>query len=433
VIAILIGSLLALGCLFGAFFNFKRKRTIDDLPTSKTQGVFLGQTELKGTAESETPLTSYLAGSRCVYYDWNVEEHWSRTVTETHTDSKGHTSTTTRTESGWKKVAGDTEAIPFYLEDDSGIIRIVSDKARINANRVFNETVGRESSLYFDKGPLSEVANSSHRRRFQESAIPLHTALYLLGQAREREDIVAAEIAYDKGSPLFLISTRTEKQISSGYGRWFGFWLALGLAVMMGGVALSGLLSGGLFHPGAITYIEAAAGYLIVFGLGWLGIVYNSLINLRHRVEQGWSQVDVQLKRRNDLIQNLIRTVEAYRDYERETQQLVTEMRGQLTATPPGITGPDYQGIAPALRVVVENYPGLKSSELFLKLQDNLVDTEQRIALARDYFNQIATFYNTRLGIIPDRYVGALARMQQKQLLSARDFERASVLIKLES
>jgi len=362
-----------------------------------------------------------------------VEEHWSRTVTETHTDSKGHTSTTTRTESGWKKVAGDTEAIPFYLEDDSGIIRIVSDKARINANRVFNETVGRESSLYFDKGPLSEVANSSHRRRFQESAIPLHTALYLLGQAREREDIVAAEIAYDKGSPLFLISTRTEKQISSGYGRWFGFWLALGLAVMMGGVALSGLLSGGLFHPGAITYIEAAAGYLIVFGLGWLGIVYNSLINLRHRVEQGWSQVDVQLKRRNDLIQNLIRTVEAYRDYERETQQLVTEMRGQLTATPPGITGPDYQGIAPALRVVVENYPGLKSSELFLKLQDNLVDTEQRIALARDYFNQIATFYNTRLGIIPDRYVGALARMQQKQLLSARDFERASVLIKLES
>jgi len=88
----------------------RRKRLIDDVPTSKTQGVFIGLAELKGTAESEVPLTSYLAGISCVQYVWQVDEHWSRTVHETYTDAKGHTQTRTRTESGWTKVAGGGES-----------------------------------------------------------------------------------------------------------------------------------------------------------------------------------------------------------------------------------------------------------------------------------------------------------------------------------
>ena len=72
--------------------------------------------------------------------------------------------------------------------------------------------------LYFSKGSQNEIANSDHERRFVETAILLHTNLYVMGQAREREDIVAAEIAKDKKAPMFLISTRTEKQISSGLG-----------------------------------------------------------------------------------------------------------------------------------------------------------------------------------------------------------------------
>jgi hypothetical protein len=99
-IPIIAGSLLAIGCLVGAFYNLNRKRLIDDLPTSKTQGVFIGLTELKGTAESDRPLTSYLAGLRCVIFNWHIEEHWSRTVTETYRDAQGHMQTRTRTESG---------------------------------------------------------------------------------------------------------------------------------------------------------------------------------------------------------------------------------------------------------------------------------------------------------------------------------------------
>ena len=135
---LLAGLVAAVGCLIGTFVCLRRKRLIDDLPTSKTQGVFIGMSELKGTAESEAPLTSYLGGIRCVWYTWKVEEHWSRTVT--YADSKGlHT----RTESGWKEVAGGSEDPPFYVNDDTGVVRIVPRGASIHGISTFDRTCGR--------------------------------------------------------------------------------------------------------------------------------------------------------------------------------------------------------------------------------------------------------------------------------------------------
>ena len=429
-LSIVLGGL-ALGCLIGAFRALRRKRLIDDLPTSKTQGVFIGLVELKGTAEIEVPLNSYLAGVPCVQYTWQIDEHWSRTVHETYTDAQGHTKTRTRTESGWTKVAGGGQSIPFYLKDDTGIIRVVPEGATIQGIKTYHETCSPNSSLYFGKGPPNAIANSTHQRRFHETALPLHTVLYVMGQARERQDIVAAEIASDKSAPMFLISTRTEKQLSTSYNRWCWFWLVLGLCVAIGGalawVMLEKFYTGLNWQP----YVIAIGGFLFATILGWFWTVYNSLINIHHRVEQGWSQVDVQLKRRHDLIPNLVRTVEGYRTYEIDTQKLLAELRGQAEATPPGVTGPDFKGIGPMLRAISESYPELKADESFLRLQQALVDAEQRIALARDYFNDSATFYNTRLSIIPDRLVAAIAHLRPQTLMSAADFERAPVEVKL--
>lgn len=428
-----LGSLAALGCLIGVFWALRHKRLIDDLPTSKTQGVFIGLAELKGTAESETPLTSYLAGAPCVQYAWQIDEHWSRTVTETYTDSKGHTQTRTRTESGWTRVASGSQSIPFYLKDDTGVIRVVPDGAKIHNTKTFDETASRSSPLYFGKGPQSEIANSTHKRRFHETALPLHTMLYVVGQAREQQDVVAAEIAHDKNAPMFLISTQTEKQVSAGYGRWFWLLLVLGLICAIGGAVGRDMLANTNKGLSWQHFVLASVAFLVVLAVGWVWTVFNSLINLRNRLEQGWSQVDVQLKRRHDLIPNLVTAVEGYRAYESETQKLITELRGQAEATPPGVAGPDFKGIAPMLRVIMERYPDLKANESFLRLQQALVDAEQRIALARDYFNDIATFYNTRLAIVPDRFVAGLARLHPQTLMSAADFERAPIQVKLAS
>src|SRR5882724_5081593 len=99
-----LGGVLAFVCLLFALRDGKRQRLVDNLPTSKTTGVFIGLVELKGTAESGQPLTSYLAEQLCVHYGYSIEEAWSRTVVETYTDSEGKTQTRTRTESGWTTV-----------------------------------------------------------------------------------------------------------------------------------------------------------------------------------------------------------------------------------------------------------------------------------------------------------------------------------------
>jgi hypothetical protein len=169
---------------------------------------------------------------------------------------------------------------------------------------------------------------------------------------------------------------------------------------------------------------------LFLTGIGWLWTVYNNLVNLRQRVRQAWSQIEIQLKRRRDLIPNLVKVVEGYRVHEADAQAAITEMRTQLLATPPGVAGPDYKGLLPTIRIVIESYPDLKASGPFLELQKSLVETEQTIALARDYYNNIATFYNIRLEIIPDRFVASSLRLRAASLLLTSDFERAPVQVK---
>lgn len=427
-IAVIPGSFLAIGCLIGALFSLRKKRIIDDLPTSKTQGVFIGLSELKGTAESDNPLRSQLAEMLCVQYSWQVDEQWSRTVTETYHDSKG-THTRTRIETGWTKIAGGGNSIPFYLKDDVGLIRIIPDGAQIQGTSAMNTTCGRGDPLYYGKGPSAAVANSAYKRRFHETAVPLHAMLYVLGQAREREDLVAAEIAFDKKAPIFIISVRTEKQISRAYGIGFGFWFALGIFISAGAGIGWSLLSWNTLNWQPLVVM--LAGYLLVFLVSWLWTTYNSLIGLHHQAERAWSQVDVQLKRRDDLIPNLVQAIEGFKQYERETQQTLAEIRSRVSSPQVGAIGTAVKGLVPLLRIMVEHYPDLKASESFLKLQNSLVDTEQRIALARDYYNSIATFYNTRLEIIPQRYVAVIARLIPDKLLEATDLERAPVKVQL--
>jgi hypothetical protein len=426
-----VGGVLALLCLYAALRANRRKRWVDDTPTSKTTGVFIGLVEVKGTAEAERPLTSYLAERPCVQYSWSVEEHWSRTVTETYRDSDGKMKTRTRHESGWTNVGGGGEQIPFYLEDDLGVVLIRPEGAKIESVSVFSETCGMGDPLYYSKGPANAVAHSDHRRQFSETAILLHAPLYVMGQAGERTDVVAPEIARDSDAPMFLISCRTEKQISHGMAIGYWAWGIVGLAPAVAGVAVGRAGRYDYSSDSILPYVAAGGVYGLAWVLGWVWTVFNSLIGLRNRVSRAWSLVDVQLKRRHDLIPNLVAAVTGLRDHERHVQTEITAMRAQMEATPPGVAGPDYQACTRLLVAVQEKYPELRTQDSFLILQKQLVDTEQRIALARGYFNDIATHYNTRLQGIPDRFIGVLARMKPQPLMAANDFERAPVAVDL--
>lgn len=426
-----VGGALAILCLWAALRANRRRRWVDDTPTSKTTGVFIGTVEIKGTAESEQPLVSHLAQQRCVLYSWSVQEHWSRTVTETYTDKDGKTQTRTRHESGWTTVAHGGEQTSFYLKDDLGVIRVQPDGAKTEPIMVFSHTCGRSDPLYYGKGPLRAVYDSDHRRQFTETAIPLHTPLYVMGQAREREDIVAAEIASDPKCPMFLISCRTEQQISRGLGVGYWVWGIMGLVLAVAGTAVFISAHGGGLPRAVMPCVGAASVYLLAWALGWTWLVFNSLIGLRNRVNQAWSLIEVQLKRRHDLIPNLVSAVKGLSDHERDVQAELAALRAQLGATPPGVAGPDYQACSRLVATLQERYPNLKAQDSFLNLQKNLADTEQRIALARGYFNDITTYYNTRLERVPDRFIRSLAGLKPQPLMAANDFERAAVPVDL--
>jgi hypothetical protein len=398
------------------------------LPTVKTQGVFIGLVELKGTADSRRPLTGWLSDQECVHYTWSVEEHWSHTYTETYTDSDGKTRTRTVHESGWKTVADGGEMIPFYLRDDTGVIRINPQGAKIEPAVTFEYECDDDDPLYYEKGPADAVSHSDYRRRFVENGIPLGLRLYVIGQSRERKDIVAPEIAYDEKAPMFLITCRSEKDIESGMS--WGSWGLAFLAVALLGVGVGLGRAGPRGFP-VPDLLVAAVGFFVAWLLGWVWMVFNSLIELRQRVRRAGSLVDVELKRRHDLIPNLLAAVQGFRDYESTVQNEVAVLRSQMEATLPGQPGPDPAAVLPAIRAIAERYPELKADEHFLELQESLIETEQRIALARGYFNEIAAGYNTCLEVVPDRFVASLGALSPQPLLAAADFERAAVTVDL--
>jgi LemA protein len=137
---------------------------------------------------------------------------------------------------------------------------------------------------------------------------------------------------------------------------------------------------------------------LIVILVLWGVTAYNGLIALRNKVEEGWRQIDVELKRRHDLIGNLVETVKGYATQEREIFTQIAESRAKLSgATTPSqqIEAANEQSAALArLLVVVEAYPELKSNETFLRLMDQIEGTENRIAVARGRYNEAARNYN---------------------------------------
>jgi hypothetical protein len=425
-------ALICGGCLWGWARQLRRRRIMTDTPTSKTQGVFIGEVEVKGTAEVVEPLASFLAGAACVHYAWRVDEAWSRWVTETYTDSKGNTRTRQKRESGWATVAKGGQTIPFYLRDDTGVLLVRPAGAKFESQEFFDQTVGRSDPLYYGRGPATGVPDSDHRRRFSEVGIRLHAPLFVAGRARERADLVAPEIAASEQADFFLISTRTEEKISASLGRWMWVWGLLGLLiaaipliVMLGQQTQSFPM-----EMVRLGWIPPAA-YLVAGVIAWVWLVYNRLIALRQRVRLASSLIEVQLKRRHDLIPRLVAVVAGVKDHEAQVQTALAALRAQAMATPIGVAGPDFTGLAVSIRAVAEAYPELKTQESFAALQNQLVETEQRVALARAYYNDIATQWATRLEIIPDCWVAALGSMKPEPLLVASDFERAAVNVEL--
>ena len=172
---------------------------------------------------------------------------------------------------------------------------------------------------------------------------------------------------------------------------------------------------------------------LVVLVVVALVLLYNNLVRLRNRIEGAWAQIDVQLKRRHDLIPNLVETVKGYAGHERETLDAVVRARNAAGAA----SGPADQAqaetmVTAALRQVFalsEAYPDLKANQGFLQLQEELSGTEGRISYARQYYNDTVLRYNTKIQTFPAVLIANAMRFREREYFEADDTSRGPVQV----
>ena len=176
------------------------------------------------------------------------------------------------------------------------------------------------------------------------------------------------------------------------------------------------------------TLIVIGVGVLLV---GGFVLVYNGLVGLRNAVQNAWASIDVQLKRRYDLIPNLVETVKGYASHERETFEAVTNARANAMAAENAADQAKAENeLSQALfnlRAVAEAYPDLKANTNFQQLQDELTSTEDRIAFARQGYNDAVRRYDTRRQSIPYNIVAALGSFEPYEYFEADPDSRSPV------
>ena len=164
---------------------------------------------------------------------------------------------------------------------------------------------------------------------------------------------------------------------------------------------------------------------LVAVVLIWAVSQYNRLVTLRNQVLNGWKQIDVQLKRRHDLIPNLINTVRGYMEFERETLEKVIQARNAATTATGVADAAQKEGVLSGalskLFALAENYPTLKANENVKQLQEELASTENKISFARQFYNDIATKFNIAQQVFPGNIIASLFKFKASELFEVTD------------
>lgn len=170
--------------------------------------------------------------------------------------------------------------------------------------------------------------------------------------------------------------------------------------------------------------------------IGWVTGIYNGLVTMKNRVDEAWSDIDVQLKRRYDLIPNLVETVKGYAAHERELFEKVTKARTQAMGAQTPAQKAEAEnilsGTLKSLFAVAENYPQLKAGENFLELQRELTDTEDKIQASRRFYNGNVRDFNIKIEVFPDAIIANMLAYKKREFFEiANPAEKEPVKVKL--
>lgn len=170
--------------------------------------------------------------------------------------------------------------------------------------------------------------------------------------------------------------------------------------------------------------------------LGGSVLIYNSLVKLREQVDAAWSDIDVQLKRRYDLVPNLVETVKGYAGHERDTLESVIEARSRAMGAQGPAERAEAEGmLTEALKSIFalsEDYPQLRAAENFRQLQDTLTDLEDHIQQSRRYYNAVVRDYNTRIDQVPSNVIARSFGFKEREFFEITEGERAAPTVRFD-
>ncbi len=360
-----------------------REWEVKDTPTSGCGGVTVGTCEVIGRAGATPPLAGRASNVPCAWYRWELQHY-------VHSGKSSH----------WETVERDRTVAPFTVNDTSGAVTVFPPNA---------EMIGFHDHEYGAPG------HGSGKWRQLEWRLEVGQPVYVLGPVSFDGDGVAFRC--DDPGDEFIISADTERQVERKLSAASAAATLLGLVAALLAFVLyahQGLDDKGrptVFYGttrpardlGAIL-LAVVAVYALALFAGWLVRAFNRLVRVRTQAEKAWASIAVEVKRRHDLIDQLASIVRGYTAYERTTLQQLTDDRSlpdaaRLHAT--SAVDASTQGEHQALVALAEQYPELHANEQFQHLAAELTRTENRVALARGFYNDAITVLRERRGTFP--------------------------------
>lgn len=407
----------------GAWAVDRRRRLYADLPTTPAAAVFAGRNEVVGAAWTAHPTLSHRTSTPSVAWSWLLEEERRHTRTVTSTDSKGNTTSRTETYEQWHKIdSREHQLAELEVVDATGsaLVRMTGAKVVV---RTFETDVYRRDA---EGGFLSRmVDNRTGRYRETEKGIAVGDRLFVVGEAVLDPHRLVPVLHDD-----VLVSTRTEES----HRGWLG---AGALALLLVGAVATVVATSLTIDPDGptrpTTILPGVAVVATGLLLSWAATSYNRLRLVAQGVDRAWSLIDVQLRRRHDLIPALAQVVRGHAEHESELLVAVAVAVAVRRTVAVGAArrAADLEAAADEqtadLRQVIalaEAHPELTADESFRSLAAQLADTEDRIAGSRTFYNDSLTLLEDRRQRFPDSLIARRVPLAHRELLGAEHFER---------
>ncbi|MBA62317.1 MAG: hypothetical protein CMJ76_08110 [Planctomycetaceae bacterium] len=371
--------LLAVGGIAGTLFcgvmgyrKLKTKRMIENIPTSPVKGVVPGITEVVGSVLKKDKLLSGRYSGTPVIYCRYLKERRVKTDKDKYE---------------WRTVESGVSSTEFFLKDETGQIVVDPEKADVDASRTYYERTGN--------------------LRYTEWTLKPGQELYILGPAvLDSLQDTALTIEHSSRERHFVISDQDESSVLLKYARTGLTYLGLGIALCTSAVFI--LYGGASFDPfGYFAGALFAALFLLVLNIAF---IFNDLVFMKAWLSRARANLNVSLKRRADLIPNLVKIVKTALSFEKDVQTRIAQLRYGITGD--ATTTDRVGGLLDRFKLLLEDYPSIKTDKLVVNLGNRIVEVENQLQFARSGLNAVTGTHNIRIRTFPDVLLARLMGMQ---------------------